>query len=107
LSVPNSPYAGTNKGPAPQSAKPSRGAQLGVSTVRRVIGNNVHSGLSLPFGAAFISTHLMHSAGQTVAVHTYLYKGKTEHVAVPVRTAPKRGGYVTAVKLQPQTVDGF
>ena len=49
----------------------------------------------------------MHSMGQTVAVHTYLYKGKTEHVAVPVRTAPKRGGYMTAVKLQPQTVEGF
>lgn len=107
MSIANSPYSGTNKGPAAQTAKPSRGAQLGVSTIRRVTGNNVHSGLSLPFGAAFISTHLMHSMGQTVAVHTYLYKGKTEHVAVPVRTAPKRGGYVMAVKLQPQTVEGF
>ena len=107
MAIKNSPYSGMNTGPAPQTAKPARGAQLGISTKRRVIGNNVHSGLSLPFGAGFISTHLMHAGGQTVAVHTYLYKGKTEHVAVPVRTAPKRGGYITAVKLQPQTVDGF
>jgi hypothetical protein len=107
MAIANSPYAGTNKGAAPQSAKPNRGAQLGVSTVRRVIGNNVHSGLSLPFGAGFLSTHLIHSGGQTTAIHTYLYKGKTEHVAIPVKTSPRRGGYVSPVKLQPQTVEGF
>jgi hypothetical protein len=107
MALANSPYAGTNKGAAHQTAKPARGAQLGISTVRRVIGNNVHSGVSLPFGAAPISTHLLHSNGQTVAVHSYMYKGKTQHVVIPVKTSPRRGGYITPLKLTPQTVEGF
>jgi hypothetical protein len=107
MALPNSPFAGTNRGAAPQSAKPVSKSQLQVSTVRRVIGNNVHSGYSLPHGAGFLSTHLFHSDGQTVAVHSYLYRGGVRKVAIPVKTQPRRGAAVTAIKLQPQTVQGF
>lgn len=107
MALPNSPYAGTNYGAAPQTAKPTKGAQLQVSSVRRVIGNNVHSGYSLPFGAGFISTKLFHSQGVTTAVHMYLYKGKQYQVTIPVKTSPRRGGTVTPIKMAPQTVEGF
>lgn len=107
MALPNSPFAGTNKGAAPQSAKPAKAAQLGVSTIGRHIGANISSGYSLPFGAGWISTKLFHAQGQTVALHTYLYKGETKHVAIPVKTVIRRGGTVSPVKLQPQTVEGF
>ena len=106
MALPNSPFSGTNFGHTQQKAKPV-GSQLQVSTVRRVIGNNIHSGYTLPFGAAPLRTNLIHQNGQTVAVHTYLYKGKQERVAMTLRTAPRRGGYVTPVKLTPQKVQGF
>jgi hypothetical protein len=106
MALPNSPFAGTNKGAAPQTARPT-GAQLQTSNIRRVIGNNIHSGYSLPHGAGFLQTNLIHRSGVTVAVHTYLYRGKMERVVIPVKTSPRRGGIVTPVKLRPQTVEGF
>jgi hypothetical protein len=106
MALPNSPFAGTNKGAAPQVARPV-GAQLQVSNVRRVIGNNVHSGYSLPHGAGFLQTNLIHRSGTTIAVHQYLYKGKVHRVIIPVKTSPRRGAIVTPVKMAPQTVQGF
>lgn len=107
MALPNSPFAGTNKGPAPQSAKPNPSAQLGVSTIKRRTGFNINGGYTLPFGAGWISTKLFHAQGQTVALHTYLYKGETKNVAIPVKTVIRRGGTVSPVKLAPQTVEGF
>lgn len=107
MALPNSPYSGINRGAAPQTAKPTKGSQLQVSNVRRVIGNNVHSGYSLPFGAGFISTKLFSDGTTTTAVHQYLYKGKQYQVSIPVKTSPRRGGTVTPVKNAPQTVEGF
>lgn len=106
MALPNSPFSGVNRGAAPQNARPV-GAQLQVSTIRRVIGNNVHSGYSLPHGAGFLQTNIFHQNGQTVAVHSYLYRGKVHRVAIPVKTSPRRGGIVTPVKMAPQTVQGF
>ncbi|SRR5260370_37612506 len=106
MALPNSPFAGTNRGAAPQTARPTS-AQLQVSTVRRVIGNNVHSGYSLPHGAGFLQTNLIHRSGITIAVHSYLYKGKIERVVIPVKTSPRRGAILTPVKMAPQTVQGF
>lgn len=109
MALPNSPFSGTNHGHTGMTAKPANSAQLQVSTVRRVIGNNVHSGYSLPLGAGFLGTHLVGVSGQTVAVHSYLYRGKKYQVAIPVKTSLRRGGggTLTPVKLQPQTVSGF
>lgn len=106
MALPNSPFAGTNKGAAPQTARPVK-AQLQTSAIRRVIGNNVHAGYTLPHGAGFLQTNIIHRNGSTVAVHTYLYKGRVNRVAIPVKTSPRRGTIITPVKLQPQTVKGF
>lgn len=107
MALPNSPFSGTNHGHTNQQVSVAKGAQLQVSTVRRVIGNNTHSGYTLPFGATPVSTNLIHRNGQTFAVHSYLYKGKMNQVAIQVRTDPRRGGFVTPVKLAPQKVEGF
>ena len=106
MALPNSPFSQMHY----QSQKPMQtvkviGAQTGkISHVRRVIGNNIHSGFSLPVGAGFLRTQVFARGSRTVAVHTFLHDKKIKSVSIPLFTGNRKAGSVLPIRIYPQTL---